>query len=107
PESASQFATARPFAAPSFASEPEEIETAEEPRDFFSSSAAAPPTAELPYSSPNTERSGETRAFPRMSFDNTPPAAPPLDDTPEIEPSPWDSNPPASGGGETRAFPKM
>ncbi|MGZ4777637.1 MAG: response regulator [Thermoanaerobaculia bacterium] len=109
PES-SQFATARPFAAPSFPAEPEEVEPAEEERhDFFSSSspAPAPPTTEMPYSSPNAQSSGETRAFPRMSFDNPPPAAPPLDEIPDIEPSPWDHNPPPAGGGETRAFPKM
>jgi len=53
--------------------------------------------------------SGETRAFPRMNFEElqqlaTPPAAP--EPTPAPEPSsPWDE--PAQFGGETRAFEKM
>jgi len=106
PETGSQFATARPFTAPSFPAAPEE-EPAEESRDFFGSSpAGAPPTGEMPYASSTASSTGETRAFPRTSFDNPAPTAPQLDETPDIEPSPWDSTPPA-GGGETRAFPKM
>jgi CheY-like chemotaxis protein len=72
--------------------------------------------AESPFGSPAPEEqfSGETRAFPRMSFDDfqklgaTPEAA---EDTPPAppavpEPSPWDQDAPAFGG-ETRAFEKM
>jgi CheY-like chemotaxis protein len=92
--------------------------------------AAPPPPPPAPEPSPWDEGpafgsseppaySGETRAFPAMSFDDIPaePAAPPAT-TPE--PSPWDEGPafgsegPAFGepeppaySGETRAFPKM
>ncbi len=51
---------------------------------------------------------GETRAFPKMSFDelqqlSSPPAPTP---EPEVE-APWGEPEPAAFGGETRAFPKM
>src|SRR5437588_768067 len=45
---------------------------------------------------------GETRAFPKLTFEDMPkPAAPP-----PASSSPWDE-PAPTGGGETRAFPKM
>ena len=66
------------------------------------------------------EFSGETRAFPRMTFDEmqkmatspeTPAAPPPLaavpPPPPAPEPSPWDSTPSSEFSGETRAFPRM
>ncbi|MDP9194530.1 MAG: response regulator [Acidobacteriota bacterium] len=58
------------------------------------------------------EFGGETRAFPRMTFEEmqrmageTPASAPAPEPTPAPEPSPWDE--PAALGGETRAFTKM
>ena len=54
-------------------------------------------SADTPFAPPPAE-SGETKAFPKMSFEDLNKAAP--------EPaSPW--NQPAPTGGETRAFPKM
>lgn len=71
--------------------------------------------ADTPFDEPaaSPEFAGETRAFPRMTFEEmqrmaspanerTPPAPEP---TPIPEPSPWDE--PAATGGETRAFTKM
>jgi len=57
---------------------------------------------------------GETRAFPRMSFEElqqmtaapTPEPEPPSPPPAAPEPSPWDEPAPITGG-ETRAFPKM
>ena len=78
------------------------------------------PEAEMPFGAPPPaeEFSGETRAFPRMSFEDLQnmageapmpspePPPPPVATTPE--PSPWDEGPAfGAGGGETRAFPKM
>jgi CheY-like chemotaxis protein len=66
--------------------------------------SGAPPPAE--------EFSGETRAFPRMSFDEmqqmaaTPETAAPQPPLPP-EPSPWDEPETPAFGGETRAFPKL
>lgn len=79
---------------------------------FNDSSFASP--ADTPFGEPTGEAfGGETRAFPRMSFEemqqmanaaspaaSTPPPPPP----PAPEPSPWDE--PADSG-ETRAFTKM
>jgi CheY-like chemotaxis protein len=71
----------------------------------------SPPTSEMPFEQPPTE-GGETRAFPKMSFDDlksmaaekpAPPPPPPMAEA--EEPSPWGE--PAQTGGETRAFPKM
>lgn len=68
----------------------------------------SPPTSEMPFEQPPAA-GGETRAFPKMSFEELksmaaePPAAPPAS---AAEPStPW-GEPPQTGG-ETRAFPKM
>src|SRR2546430_2688621 len=60
--------------------------------EVFASSSApsvspSRPTSEMPLDQPPT--TGETRAFPKMSFDDTPPP------------------PPTTGAGETRAFPKL
>jgi CheY-like chemotaxis protein len=90
--------------------------------DIFSAPAAAAPAAtEMPFDSP-AAYGGETRAFPRMSFEDmeqmahsaSVPAEPALPSTapqpampePEPEVSPWDEQP-AAFGGETRAFPRM
>ena len=77
---------------------------------------APPPPAEatdMPFETPAAEEfSGETRAFPKMSFDEMqqmmePPAAAPEIPPAAAEPSPWDEQPQPEFGGETRAFPKM
>jgi CheY-like chemotaxis protein len=78
--------------------------------------AFEPPAPAAPEPSPWEEppaMGGETRAFPRMSFEDmqkmAAETAPPPPSMPE--PSPWEeppAAPPASlGGGETRAFPPM
>jgi CheY-like chemotaxis protein len=69
--------------------------------------------ADTPFDEPaSPEFAGETRAFPRMTFEEmqqmaAAPAAPAAapEPTPAPEPSPWDE--PAALGGETRAFTKM
>ncbi|HEV7766614.1 MAG TPA: response regulator [Thermoanaerobaculia bacterium] len=92
--------------------------------DIFS--AAAPQaTTEMPFEIPSTPAEsssspfgdepaadsfgGETRAFPRMTFDEMQQLVSPPESTPEPtpvpEPSPWDE--PAQFSGETRAFEKM
>jgi len=83
---------------------------------------AAEPESESPFgaSPPAEEFSGETRAFPKMSFEEmqqfaAPPAPPAPEPEPEpvappplaAEPSPWDEQPEAAFSGETQAFPKM
>ncbi|HEX6097895.1 MAG TPA: response regulator [Thermoanaerobaculia bacterium] len=75
--------------------------------DIFGAPPPPEATTEMPFETPSSDLpfAGETRAFPRMSFDDlaqTPPPPPPPAPTPE--PSPWDE--PALGG-ETRAFGKM
>lgn len=92
--------------------------------DIFSASPAAapapaPPAGETPFDfgGPTT---GETKAFPKMSFEDlqqlaaesgapqpAPPKPAPAPAPPPAapEPSPWDE--PAATGGETRAIPKM
>lgn len=62
--------------------------------------ASTTPTTETPH--PPEVMGGETRAFPRMTFEDLPPITP---SAPSEPPSPWDE--PVSTGGETRAFPKM
>ena len=86
--------------------------------DIFNAAPAATPSfaADMPFDSPSEPAfGGETRAFPRMSFEemeqmaNEPPTAPqPAMPEPVHEPetSPWDETP-AAFGGETRAFPRM
>ncbi|HET8774796.1 MAG TPA: response regulator [Thermoanaerobaculia bacterium] len=72
--------------------------------DIFGAPPAPEATTEMPFEAPPSDVpfAGETRAFPRMSFDElaqTPPPPPPAP-----EPSPWDEQ---DLGGETRAFGKM
>jgi CheY-like chemotaxis protein len=77
---------------------------------FGAGPEASKATVDMPFAAnepfgappPPEQFSGETRAFPKMSFDTPPPPAAQPASAPE--PSPWDS--PAMGG-ETRAFPKM
>jgi CheY-like chemotaxis protein len=76
---------------------------------FDAPSSTTPPAGETPFETP-APAGGETRAFPRMSFEDlqrmaNEPAAPAAAAASEPA-SPWDEQPPASGG-ETRAFPKM
>ncbi len=122
-------------AAPPVAEEPPPAPAAPEPspwdepadqKSSFGEFASPAPAAETesPFGAPPPaeEFSGETRAFPRMSFDDlsnaAPAATPPAE--PEPEPAPWNSEPAAASsspfgdeadapafGGETRAFPKM
>jgi CheY-like chemotaxis protein len=84
--------------------------------DIFGAAPAAAPslTSDMPFDDPPEPAYGnETRALPRMSFEemqqmaNTPATpAPHQDAAPAAEPSPWDE-PAAAFGGETRAFPRM
>ena len=116
-------ATESPFSSGGFASA---VDPFMQNSDVFGGSAptAAPTTemafdapAESPFGAPPDveEFGGETRAFPRMSFEEMQrmvdvPATPPPPPPPAApEPSPWDEQPEtaAFGGGETRAFPPM
>jgi CheY-like chemotaxis protein len=89
--------------------------------DIFGAAPAAAPSfaSDMPFDTPGEPAfGGETRAFPRMSFEEmqqmanepaTPPTAPqPAMPEPVHEPetSPWDEAP-AAFGGETHAFPRM
>jgi CheY-like chemotaxis protein len=89
--------------------------------DIFNAAPAAAPAfaSDMPFDTPSEPAfGGETRAFPRMSFEEmqqmanepaTPPTAPQPampEPPPEPEASPWDETP-AAFGGETRAFPRM
>jgi len=74
--------------------------TFESQDNVFAGSApsfSAPPPAETPFAEPPAT-TGETRAFPKMSFEEM--------SKPAEAPSPW-AEAPAPAGGETRAFPKM
>jgi CheY-like chemotaxis protein len=86
--------------------------------DIFGAAApVAASASELPFEEPAAPAfSGETRAFPRMSFEElqqmaseSPAApAPPPPAASAPEPSPWDEPAAAPAfGGETRAFPSM
>src|SRR5260370_42365542 len=56
---------------------------------------------DMPPETPTTG-AGETRAFPKLTFEDMPkPASPPPSQT-----SPWDEPAPSTGG-ETRGFPEM
>jgi CheY-like chemotaxis protein len=116
PEPAALFTDAPAFEAPSTAADPFTHDN-----DIFAAAPAAAPsfTSEMPFDSPSEPAfGGETRAFPRMSFEEmqqmanepeTPSTAPqPAMPEPVHEPetSPWDETP-AAFGGETRAFPRM
>jgi CheY-like chemotaxis protein len=96
---------------------------------FGSAPTGAKATTEMPFASSNEpfgapppaeQFSGETRAFPKMTFDDLPkppastsspsttaqiPAMPAPAPPPPPAASPWDE--PAPSAGETRAFPKM
>jgi CheY-like chemotaxis protein len=77
--------------------------------DIFGAAPAPAATTEMPFEMPSTEFSGETRAFPRMSFEELSGAAAPAEPpaaAPAPEPSPWDE-PAEQFSGETRAFGKM
>ncbi|HEV7488660.1 MAG TPA: response regulator [Thermoanaerobaculia bacterium] len=89
--------------------------------DIFNAAPAAAPSyaSDMPFDAPSEPAfGGETRAFPRMSFEEmqqmaNEPAEPPTAPQPampepvhEPETSPWDETP-AAFGGETRAFPRM
>ncbi|HYK01347.1 MAG TPA: response regulator [Thermoanaerobaculia bacterium] len=101
------------------APEPSPWDEPAEQKSTFGEFAAPAPEAESPFGAPPPaeEFSGETRAFPRMSFDEPANAAPAQEAAPEPEPNPW--NEPAAPApfgeepeapafsGETRAFPKM
>jgi len=69
------------------------------------------PQAPSPFEQQPIDESGATRAFPKMSFDEMPPAAP--SEQPEMPAWNAQAEPPAfteeapAFGGETRAFPKM
>jgi CheY-like chemotaxis protein len=84
----------------------------EHDNDIFNAPPAAPAANDMPFETPAAEEfSGETRAFPKMNFEEMqqfaapPPPAP--EPEPAPEPSPWDEQPEPAFGGETRAFPKM
>jgi CheY-like chemotaxis protein len=84
--------------------------------DIFSAPPASSQamSTDMPFDdAPEPAYGNETRALPRMSFEEmqqmaNPPAtpAPQQDAAPAAEPSPWDE-PTAAFGGETRAFPRM
>jgi len=85
-------------------------EPVEHEPDIFGAAPEASGTTEMPFETPAAEEfSPETRAFPKMSFDEmqqmVAPQAPA--EPPQPETSPWDEQPEPAFGGETRAFPKM
>ncbi len=67
-----------------------------------SPAASSPPTSEMPFDEQPPAAGGETRAFPKMSFEDMRKMASETSQTPA---SPWDEQPSTSG--ETKAFPKM
>ena len=72
--------------------------------DIFGAAPAPQATTEMPFDAPgDIPYAGETRAFPRMSFDDLAQTPPPPPPAPEPS-SPWDEQ---DLGGETRAFGKM
>ena len=81
--------------------------------DIFGAAPTPEATTEMPFDMPSNDASGETRAFPRMSFEELNAAAQPAAPTPEPEaeaapeaapePSPWDQ-PAAAAPQETPAF---
>jgi CheY-like chemotaxis protein len=83
-----------------FAAEPAASASAEAPRGDQFATGSFQPQNETPFQEPPTA-GGETRAFPKMSFEDL--SKPP--EPPAPSSSPWDEPQPA--GGETRAFPKM
>jgi CheY-like chemotaxis protein len=121
PEPAALFTDAPAFEARSVAADPFTHDN-----DIFGAAPAVAPSfaSEMPFDTPSEPAfGGETRAFPRMSFEEIeqmanepaktptePQAAMPEPAMPEPvhepETSPWDETP-AAFGGETRAFPRM
>ena len=82
--------------------------------DLFGASSAGSSAADPFGASPSAESfSGETRAFPKMSFEDMP--QPSVSSTTSLAPaqtdarasSPWDEQPSSGFSGETRAFPRM
>ena len=73
--------------------------------DIFGAAPARQQTTELPFDAPEPPAAfgGETRAFPKLSFDDFPAATTP--EPPTQETSAWDETPADSGA--TRAFDKM
>jgi CheY-like chemotaxis protein len=115
-----------PFAPPPAAPEPPTPAPSADPfggfaannNDIFAAPPVPPVTTDMPFDAPPEPAfGGETRAFPRMSFEEMQqmagqsgaiPAAP--EAPAAAEPSPWDTpeeSPAPFGGGETRAFPAM
>jgi len=86
--------------------------------DIFNAPPPVAATTEIPFETPAVDDfSPETRAFPKMSFEEMqqmaaaaepppPPPPPPPAPEPVAEASPWDEQQPELGG-ETRAFPRM
>jgi hypothetical protein len=113
PEPAALFNDAPAFEPPAVAADPFTHDN-----DIFAAAPAAEPSfaSDMPFDAPSEPAfGGETRAFPRMSFEemqqmaSEPSTAPqPAMPEPVHEPetSPWDETP-AAFGGETRAFPRM
>src|SRR5947209_4221649 len=116
PEPAALFNDAPAFEAPAVAADPFTHDN-----DIFAAAPAAEPSfaSDMPFDAPSEPAfGGETRAFPRMSFEEmqqmaNEPAKTPTEPQPampepvhEPETSPWDEAP-AAFGGETRAFPRM
>jgi CheY-like chemotaxis protein len=120
---ASGSAPAAPSYEPAYEPEPPfggSTQETESPFGAQSSSSSSPFGESQPAADDFGSGGGETRAFPRMSFDELskmadepapPPASVPFDDTPSFDSapstgSPWDEQP-AAFSGETKAFPKM
>src|SRR5947209_3139631 len=116
PEPAALFTDAPAFETPSVPADPFTHDN-----DIFGAAPAAAPSfgTDMPFESPGEAAfGGETRAFPRMSFEEMEQMANEPAKTPtepqaampapvhEPETSPWDETP-AAFGGETRAFPRM
>ena len=116
PEPTALFNDAPAFEPPAVAADPFTHDD-----DIFAAAPAAEPSfaSDMPFDAPSEPAfGGETRAFPRMSFEEmqqmaNEPAKTPTEPQPamaepvhEPETSPWDETP-AAFGGETRAFPRM
>ena len=83
-----------------FAAEPPALAAPEAPKSDQFATGAFQSANETPFQEPPAG-GGETRAFPKMSFEDL--SKPP--ESPAASSSPWDEPQPTSG--ETRAFPKM
>jgi CheY-like chemotaxis protein len=110
PEPAPDFSSpATPFAPPPTPSAPAAPEPFAHNADVFGAvPEPSTSTTEMPFETPEAAFGGETRAFPRMSFDELQKMASPTTPEPVLpshEPAPWEDAP--AHGGETRAFPRM